>query len=317
MRGVIDSRSHRSGLPLVCGFGSQPVILAAVDSVTVARVVLWTLFVAVMGFLLVRRWRSRQQQQAAEEAKRIRREARFEQIRKQRAVIEQETNAKISELMKTLRVSKNRVLGLVAEQARSNGTEGVLEALNDLSDRVERGEQVLVIRTWEQAEEAALDWMTADDRYPGAALTSRGADNGLDIIGKGVAAQVKFRTSSRIGRPDLQQLVGAAGNRQKLFFALSRKYRYSPFTIEAINWAKERSDLALFRMTEDGQISRITTAPTEAERLAFPVDPIPYRNACPICGSKTLVRRNRQDGSRFRGCTAYPSCRYTRSIRST
>lgn len=35
---------------------------------------------------------------------------------------------------------------------------------------------------------------------------------------------------------------------------------------------------------------------------------------CPHCGRALKVMTNSKDGSKFYGCTGYPSCRYTRSI---
>lgn len=36
---------------------------------------------------------------------------------------------------------------------------------------------------------------------------------------------------------------------------------------------------------------------------------------CPTCGSPMVVRRNRNSGEQFAGCTNYPQCRGTRQMR--
>lgn len=41
----------------------------------------------------------------------------------------------------------------------------------------------------------------------------------------------------------------------------------------------------------------------------------PKRQAvCPCCGSPTIVRENRADGSEFIGCTSFPRCRWTANL---
>ena len=33
---------------------------------------------------------------------------------------------------------------------------------------------------------------------------------------------------------------------------------------------------------------------------------------CPLCGAKLVLRKNRNDGSSFYGCSKYPECKFTK-----
>lgn len=72
---------------------------------------------------------------------------------------------------------------------------------------------------WQQAEylcASALRQFGFDD----ARVTESGPDGGVDILGSTIAAQVKY-TNRPIGRPLVQQLIGAAGGRVTAFFSLA------------------------------------------------------------------------------------------------
>lgn len=93
---------------------------------------------------------------------------------------------------------------------------------------------------WQQAEHlaaATLRQFGFDD----AAVTGDGTDRGLDVVGSRVAAQVKY-TNAAVGRPVIQQLVGAAGDRQAVFFSRAG------FTEHALEEAHDRG-MALFEIT--------------------------------------------------------------------
>ena len=62
-------------------------------------------------------------------------------------------------------------------------------------------------------------------------------------------------------------------------------------------------------------------SPFVAELLAdnrlelSPLSTVDLSEPCPTCGKGVLVvRRRRADGSEFLGCSAFPKCRYTRSV---
>ncbi len=84
-------------------------------------------------------------------------------------------------------------------------------------------------------------------------LTPSGADGGLDVVGDGVAAQVKA-LGRPVGRPDVQKLVGAAHARpHRLFFSSSG---YTPHAVQYADIA----GVALFLL--------------DAHRIAQPVNAV-------------------------------------------
>ena len=84
-------------------------------------------------------------------------------------------------------------------------------------------------------------------------------DAGLDVLGTGVSAQVKFEALP-VGRPTLQQLRGAAprGSERVLMFFSSAGY-----TPQATSWASDIK-MALFQFSLDGSIEPINA---EANKL--------------------------------------------------
>lgn len=72
---------------------------------------------------------------------------------------------------------------------------------------------------WMQAEEFVAWWLRAHG-FPDACVVSGGADGGVDVEGLDVTAQVKH-WCARVGRPEVQRLVGAAGatGKQLAFFS--------------------------------------------------------------------------------------------------
>lgn len=81
---------------------------------------------------------------------------------------------------------------------------------------VDRSAAVL---TWQDAERVAVEWVRWLG-HPDARLTSRGADGGIDVVARGAVGQVKHERQ-RVGRPEVQQFVGAEENRgrERIFFA--------------------------------------------------------------------------------------------------
>jgi hypothetical protein len=116
------------------------------------------------------------------------------------------------------------------------------------------------IHDWEQAERNARDWM----RYLGfadAELTRAGSDAGIDVEGRHVLAQVKYKAHA-IGRASLQQLVGArlkAHDKSLLFFT------GSTYSAQAVEYANHM-DIALFRYSVFGQVEALNS--TAANLLA-------------------------------------------------
>lgn len=112
---------------------------------------------------------------------------------------------------------------------------------------------------WQQAEAAAVASMRGLG-FEDAALTTAGADRGLDVIAVGAAAQVKA-TSATVGRPDVQRLVGAGISVGQLVF-----YSLNGYSTGAVEYADE-AGVALFTF---GPELRTFAANEVAEGLVEP-----------------------------------------------
>ena len=117
-----------------------------------------------------------------------------------------------------------------------------------------------LIRNPHEAELVAAEWI----RYWGwsdARVSKAGSDEGIDVEGKGVVAQVKAHMVP-IGRPDVQNLVGVASVIKKtpIFFSLT------DYTPQAVSWAN-LAGVALFGFDLQGKPRPINaTASKIAER---------------------------------------------------
>lgn len=102
------------------------------------------------------------------------------------------------------------------------------------------------IRDWRDAEMATARWL----RRAGCrrvSLTGGSADGGIDVLTAEWAVQVKH-TTKRVGRPAVQQLVGAA-------LTLDRRpalFSTSGFSAPALDYAVEH-EVALFQLELDGR----------------------------------------------------------------
>ncbi|MFB0927556.1 MAG: restriction endonuclease [Acidimicrobiales bacterium] len=109
------------------------------------------------------------------------------------------------------------------------------------------------IRDWRDAERAAARWL----RKVGCrrvSLTGGSADGGIDVITAEWAVQVKH-TTKRVGRPAVQQLVGAALTLDR-FPAL---FSTSGFSAPACAYAIDH-DVALFELDLNGRAHGINRA---------------------------------------------------------
>lgn len=131
--------------------------------------------------------------------------------------------------------------------SEGKGWNGVCQQL--LAERSERSELIDALffgrqksgvsaPEWQEAEELAARWLRVHG-FPDAAVTPPGADGGLDVVGRGIAAQVK-NLSTPVGRPTIQQLVGA--NRHGARAACFSRAGYSASAVAFAN----QTDVALF-----------------------------------------------------------------------
>ena len=117
------------------------------------------------------------------------------------------------------------------------------------------------VSTWQEAEAVACAWMR-EFGFKDAHLTGSGADAGVDVMSRRAVAQVKWKLSGAIGRPDVQRLLGVAqaAKSKPVFFS------GSGYTAEARSWA-EMHGIAAFTLTDQGELVPITTAARKMARV--------------------------------------------------
>lgn len=106
------------------------------------------------------------------------------------------------------------------------------------------------VTAWQQAEQVAAGALRQMG-HPDADVTAAGADGGVDVRGGGVVAQVKYELRP-VGRPVLQQLVGAAAGSRAVCFARSG------YTRGAQEYALQ-AGIALFRVELPTQVTAVNT----------------------------------------------------------
>lgn len=106
---------------------------------------------------------------------------------------------------------------------------------------------------WQQAERAAAQWCR-DAGCRKVTLTSAGADGGIDVLTAEWAVQVKH-TERRVGRPAIQQIVGAAIAVERHPAIVST----SGFTKPAVEFADEHR-VALIELDRAGRGIRLNEA---------------------------------------------------------
>ncbi|MEU9802225.1 restriction endonuclease [Streptomyces sp. NPDC051000] len=107
------------------------------------------------------------------------------------------------------------------------------------------------VRTWQDAEHNAATWMRHWG-YLDATARPGGSDGGVDVRSARALGQVKYQAAA-VGRPELQRLFGARGQRldRQLFF-----FTGSGYTTTAVTYALE-NDIALFVYGLDGSMAAV------------------------------------------------------------
>ena len=93
------------------------------------------------------------------------------------------------------------------------------------------------------------DWLKAWG-HEGVEVTQKSGDYGIDVVSSSAVCQAKFFSGDKVGRPDIQNLKGAASvfpNRWAVFFAFA-----SGYTNEAIEWSSEARVVLLQFDTRSG-----------------------------------------------------------------
>jgi hypothetical protein len=124
----------------------------------------------------------------------------------------------------------------------------------------ERMFRARAIRTWQDAELAAVDHMHSLG-FTDARVTGAGADGGIDVIARDAIAQVKHY-SQPIGVGSVRELRGVADSHQHLLF-----YASGGYTKSAQQFADERR-VALFSILEIGHITPLNTAAADLRASA-------------------------------------------------
>lgn len=108
----------------------------------------------------------------------------------------------------------------------------------------------VVVDTWEEAERLAA-WHMKSLGFANAAVTGAGNDGGIDVRSAQAVAQVKYYAQAPVGAPAVQQLRGAAYDRQWAIF-----YSLSPYTAAARDFA-DSAGVALFSYDLAGNVAAV------------------------------------------------------------
>ncbi|MET9891890.1 restriction endonuclease [Streptomyces sp. NPDC006465] len=125
-----------------------------------------------------------------------------------------------------------------------------------------RGFRARTIRTWQDAELAAVDHMHGLG-FTDAQVTGPGADGGVDVIAWDAIAQVKYH-SQPIGVGPVRELRGVADPHHHLLF-----YASGGYTASARQFADEKK-VALFSIQEFGHITPLNPAAAQLSHRQAP-----------------------------------------------
>lgn len=124
------------------------------------------------------------------------------------------------------------------------------------------------VMSWQDAELMSADHMR-HLRFDGVSLTPAGRDNGLDVIARTGAAQVKYHAAPT-GAPEIQRLRGAAdGFGARLFYATA-------YTTEAFA-ATQALGVAAFQFTTSGDVVAVNRPAQQLLTTQAPPSPGPQR----------------------------------------
>ncbi|MGW0885867.1 restriction endonuclease [Streptomyces sp. NPDC002671] len=176
------------------------------------------------------------------------------------------------------------------------------------ADSQERGYRARTIRTWQDAELAAVDHMRSLG-FTDARETGAGADGGVDVIARDAIAQVKYY-SQPIGVGPVRELRGVADSHHHLLF-----YASGGYTTSARQFADEKK-VALFSIQELGHITPLNAA---AARLGSGRGQAPNPRATQRAAEleaqwQTVLRLITRVRTHTSEVHALPSNRYTKDL---
>lgn len=134
-------------------------------------------------------------------------------------------------------------------------------------------------------------------------------DGGVDIEmmkdGRNYLVQCKKFITRKVTPHDVRDFYGAIGDRHingKGFFITT-----NIFTLEAERFAEGKA-LELIDGVHLVQLVRQSGVKPSTIAVAGDVE------RCPLCGGSLVVRTNRENGTRFLGCSNYPKCHFTKTL---
>lgn len=143
-------------------------------------------------------------------------------------------------------------------------------------------------------------------------LVGGSGDGGIDIEmtkdGRRFVVQCKKFITRKVNPHDIRDFFGSMGDRHidgKGFFITT-----NIFTLEAERFAEGKpiemiDGTSLIRLVRESGVLG-SAGPTLSAAQVQPVE------NCPNCGRRLVLRTNKNDGTRFWGCSGFPDCRFTK-----
>lgn len=184
------------------------------------------------------------------------------------------------------------------------------------------------VRAWSLELLRALEWRRFEilcrayfEKRGFRSKTTRfGADGGVDIhvyeegTDTPILVQCKAWNTYRVGIKPVRELLGVMtieNVRKGVLITTGR------FTSEARDLAAQVKGLALIDGEDFLQRIYSLNAEDRGDLLRLATEGDFTTPTCPSCGIKMMLRESRKDGSPFWGCSNYPRCKQTFSIKRT
>lgn len=153
-------------------------------------------------------------------------------------------------------------VGATQDRLREGLIASITLAIAFVVRRVYRHFKTPAVADWRSAERAAAAWLRSNGCRR-VYLTRAGADGGIDVLTAGLAVQVKH-TARRVGRPTVQQVVGAAITVDRAPAVFST----GGFTAPAVDYAAEH-DVALFHLHDNGAAEPLNRTARQVGHRSF------------------------------------------------
>ncbi|MDF1813205.1 MAG: DUF2034 domain-containing protein [Verrucomicrobiales bacterium] len=143
-----------------------------------------------------------------------------------------------------------------------------------------------------------------------------GPDGGIDITlqkdGETLFVQCKQWRSCKVGVKIVREMLGlvTAHNANKGIIVTC-----GHFTKDAVSFASEN----VIELIDQNQLMKLIQG-VQSSPVSYEVDKSPADvKTCPKCGSKMVERvagKGKRKGTKFRGCSSFPECRYTEDLQN-